>query len=373
MLNIYGTNFTSSSSLYTNSLYGNYQQPQNNYNSLFGLLLSSLLGQSNSSQSLFGNTYQNTNTTIYNTGCAYTNQTNNNNNKAGLASLLPKLLMGLLFSKLLKGNNPLEFYQDDIDVCTQAWGDPHFAIGGQQAFDFQGKDGGLYNLLENTDMKMTAKFSTTGDGNSKWITDQELTFKDSDISIVSHADKTFEVMKDGKKIADQTNYKTDKTAKKLLKDKDISLEFEENILTVKHANRTLKQHIHGGSIDNTSDTLMKYDTGLLTQTIGANDSDHDGKANSLIDVNKDGTVDDKDVLNYEVARQVMVFTPMSAKSCETITENVEAAIKKDILAGKEQGSIVKGFAEGHGYSAQQWNEYLGEKLYGVKKAEYLLK
>jgi len=301
--------------------------------------------------------------TAYNSGSLY----NPVNTNSSWLNFLPMLLSCLTS----QADTPLEYYQDDIDISSKAVGDPHFQIANKQAFDFQGKDGGLYKMLDNKDISFNAKFSVAGEGHSKYITEQNLDFKKENVNIVSHAGGKFEIYQDGKQIADQTNYKTDDKTSKVLKDAGIELDFSNNVLTTTYQKRVIKQSLNGANIDNTGDTLMKGDKGLLTQTIGALDTDLNGETDSVIDVNKDGKVDNKDILKYDTANQYMIFTPASATTCGQVSDEIKEKIEKDITAGKAKGSAVLGYSKDHGYSAQQWNEYLGQKLYSVTKDEFL--
>ena len=262
-------------------------------------------------------------------------------------------------------NRPLGCYQEGFDVNASATGDPHFGINGQQAFDFQGKNNGLYQMLNNSDVSLNAKFADYGSDGARIIKDQDLSFNNTGINLVSHADGTFEILQNGQKIADQTNYNTDQNAINALKNSNIDLSFANSNLTSTYANRTLTQQLAGGYINNTSDTLMNGDSGLLTQTIGALDTNHSGTTQMSVDVNKDGVVDEKDSLNYNLNNQYMVHTDTAGSSCATITPEIEALINKDMQSGIAQGSLVKGFAADHGYDARQWNEYVGAKAYEV--------
>ena len=262
-------------------------------------------------------------------------------------------------------NRPLGCYQEGFDVNASATGDPHFGINGQQAFDFQGKNNGLYQMLNNNDISLNAQFTGGGDGSPTVINAQDLEYKNAGINIVSHANGTFEILQNGQKIADQTNYNTDQNAINALKNSNIDLSFANSNLTTTYANRTLTQQLAGGNINNTSDTLMNGDSGLLTQTIGALDTNHSGTTQMSVDVNKDGVVDAKDSINYNLNNQYMVHTDIAGSSCATITPEIEALINKDMQAGLAQGSLVKGFAADHGYDARQWNEYVGAKAYEV--------
>jgi len=290
------------------------------------------------------------------------------------SAFLQQLVMTLL-KEVLKpgttGKKPVEVYQEDVTVDSSATGDPHFGINGQQSFDFQGKNNGLYKMLNNSDIALSAKFNGGGEGAATIINSQNLEFKDSNINLVTHADGKFEILQNGEKVGDQTNYNTDKKVIDLLKNNNINLKLEGKVLTTTHGKRTLAQSLNGGNIDNISDTLMKGDTGLLSQTVGAIDADNDGKTKMTVDINKDGKVDEKDTLNYEIKNQFMVHTAAQATSSAKITPEIEAAIKKDIQAGIEKGSAVKGFSTEHGYDARQWNEYLGAKLYTIEKDKHL--
>ena len=383
----YANNYTNG---YTNNYSSGYGQQNSNMSSMLLSILSALLpsllgmfgntqavqqpyatnnanyGQNNIFNSLLGSMFGGTQAVQqpYTTNNASTviNGNSGQNN-------IYNTIINLILNSDKAGKTPLEVYNEDVTV--QATGDPHFAVNGQQAFDFQGQNDGMYKMLDNSDISLNAKFAGGGEGTPTIIKDQNLSFKDSDINVVSHANGNFEILQNGEKIADQTNYNTDKEVIDLLKENDITITKEGNILTTKHAGRTLEQRLNGGNIDNTNDTLMKGDEGLLTQGIGAIDDDKDGTTKMSVDVNKDGVVDDKDTLTYSAKDQFMVHTECAASSCATITPEIEEAIKKDIAAGAKLGSVAKGFSADHGYDARQWNEYIGAKLYTVKEDELL--
>jgi hypothetical protein len=347
------------------------QQPAFDFSSLIGLLFSSILGQGFNQQSAspFSAAFPGVNIDNASTGKSV-------NTGLGSFSLKPSQVPSQtgIWDQLLsilgedvKSSKPLDVYQEDVEVTTKATGDPHFAVGDKYTFDFQGKNNGQYKMLENNDVSLNAKFADSGN-DARIIHDQNLQFKDSGINVVSHSGGTFEILKNGQKIGDQTNYNKDQKVIDALKQSDIKLNFDNNVLKTTHGKRTLEQTLKAGNIDNTGDTLMKGDKGLLTQAVGAADSDHDGQATGLIDVNKDGKVDDKDILKYDAKNQFMVDGKGVAAA---ITPEIEAAIKKDITEGLKQGSVVKGFSASHGYSAMQWNEYVGGKLYSIDNDKYL--
>lgn len=294
------------------------------------------------------------------------------------SAFLQKIVMMLLKSLIpgindgnTTGKTPVEVYQEDVTVESAATGDPHFAINGQQSFDFQGKNEGLYKMLDNSDVSLNAKFAASGGGGATIIKDQNLEFKDEGINLVSHADGKFEILQNGKEIGDETTYNTDQKVIDLLKKEDIIISKEGNSLKTTHGKRTLVQNLNGGNIDNISDTLMKGDKGLLTQTVGAIDEDKDGITKLGTDLNKDGKIDEKDDLKYQLKDQFMVHTEIQGSSCATITPELEEAMKKDIAEGIKAGSAVKGFSTSHGYDARQWNEYVGGKLYTLKEDKLL--
>lgn len=352
------------------SFFGNYsgyqQQPANDINSMLmsmiTTLFSSIMGTSFNQQPVQQPVQQPIRRPAQ--------QPQQQSSNSFLQQVAMMLLQNLLSDKKT-GKTPVEVYQEDTTVESAATGDPHFAINGQQSFDFQGKNEGLYKMLDNSDIALNAKFAGGGEGAATIIKDQNLEFKDEKINLISHADGKFEVLQNGKEIADETNYNTDQKVIDLLKKNDIKLSKEGKVLKATHGKRSLSQSLNGGNIDNINDTLMKGDKGLLSQTVGAIDEDKDGKTVMTTDINKDGKVDEKDTLNYEVKNQFMVHTGAAATSSAKITPEIETAIKKDIEAGIKKGSAVKGFSADHGYDARQWNEYLGAKLYTIKEDNYL--
>ncbi|OGI00099.1 MAG: hypothetical protein A2039_01075 [Candidatus Melainabacteria bacterium GWA2_34_9] len=297
-------------------------------------------------------------------------QPQQNSSSGFLQQLVMMLLQNLLGTgSPTAGRRPVEIYDENVTV--DSWGDPHFSINGKQSFDFQGKNEGLYKMIDNSDIALNAKFTGGGEGAATIINSQNLEFKDAGINLVTHADGKFEIIQDGKEIGDETNYDKDEKLVELLKKNDINLKKEGNVLTTTHGKRTISQRFNGGNIDNINNNLMKGDEGLLTQTVGAIDEDKDGITKLGTDVNKDGKVDEKDNLQYDIKNQFMVHTAAEARSAAPITAEIEAAIKKDIADGIKKGSAVKGFSTEHGYDARQWNEYLGAKLYSVKEDELL--
>jgi hypothetical protein len=253
-----------------------------------------------------------------------------------------------------------------------ASGDPHFNLAGKQSFDFQGENNGLYNMLDNDDISLIAKFANYGTGGAKIMKDQDLEFKDEGINLVTHSNGSFEIFNYGEKIGNQTNYNTDVNLINLLKENDISLSLQKNILTTVHGNRKISQQMNGSYMNNSNNTLMKGDNGLLSQVVGALDNNADGNTSGIIDVNKDGKIDNNDQLKYDLSNQSMVHTYCAGSKCETITAEVESKILNDFYAGLAQGSAVKGFSTAHGYSARQWNEYVGEKLFTVNSDNFLV-
>jgi len=392
--------------------YSNYQQPSYDANSMLFSMLNSLLplmlgqfsnrqpvqspfattipatntisnsitgnsGQNNILNSIFGNLFNNsasvatTVAPVVPATSAISNVIADNSGQNNIFNTIINILLNSPITTATTEKTPVEIYQEDIIVESSATGDPHFAINGQQSFDFQGKNEGLYKMLDNSDIALNAKFTGGGEGAATIINSQNLEFKKAGINLVSHADGKFEILQNGEELGDETNYNTDETVIKLLKDNDISISKEGIALTTTYGKRSLTQNLNGGNIDNVKDVLMKGDTGLLSQTVGAIDDDKDGKTQMKIDINKDGKVDEKDTMNYSIKDQFMVHTKCEGNSSAPITPEIEAAIKKDIEAGIKEGSAVKGFSAEHGYDARQWNEYLGAKLYTLKEDELL--
>lgn len=270
----------------------------------------------------------------------------------------------------LTGKTPVNIDQTEVEVIAKSWGDPHFNVGDKHVFDFQGKDSGLYQMLENSDVALTGKFKNSGPEGARVVSSQNLEFKGTGINIVSHMGGKFEIFRNGQKIGDQDNYSKEPQILDALKKSGIELNYDSKKMTLstKFNGRTIEQELSKDCINNNNATISKTDRGLLTQAVGASDKDFDGKTVGLIDVNKDGNVDDKDVLNYDEREQFMIDGKGVAAQ---ITKDIEAAIQRDIQIGIEKGSVAKGFREGVGYSAMQWNEFVGEKLYSIKENKYL--
>jgi len=332
---------------YTQGYQNNYNQYQNNYN------------QVNYNQSMQQN-YNNYSTSIF-PQQNYQNNTNINNtnifnNLGGYQMIQQPMVMQQLIMMLLPMLLQPPVEEETLveeDYVSGHWGDPHFTIEGQQAFDFQGNADEKYKMIDNSDINLTAKFGAYGNG-ATVVKEQDLKFKDEGIDLISHADGSFEILQNGKEIADETSYNKDEKVMALLKKKDISITKEGNTIKTVHGNRILSQSCNGTEVDNINDTLMKGDKGLLTQTAGSIDDNNDGETK----------LGDK-TLKYDTKNQYMVHTDVSGSKCAPITEEIAAAIKKDLQAGIKAGSPIKGYSTDHGYDARQWNEYVGEKLYSA--------
>ncbi len=127
--------------------------------------------------------------------------------------------------------------------------------------------------------------------------------------------------------------------------------------------------MNGAYMNNTDNNLFKGDTGLLSQVVGAADNDADGNTVGVVDVNKDGKVDNNDILKYDLNNQAIVRSGYGAAG--TMSQAIKDAIEKDYQSGLAQGSAVKGYSTTHGYNAIQWNEYIGEKLFTVSSDKFL--
>lgn len=261
-----------------------------------------------------------------------------------------------------------------INASSRAWGDPHFDLLGKRSFDFIGKKGGEYNLIDNNDISINASF--VGDSKKLGIYDRDIktvigeeniTFKGTGINIVARNNKQFDIYKNGEKIADQSNYKEvekelaqkgikiNQAEKKQSKFEFLNLEFKGRKMSIGGT--------HGGMMNNID--LRKGDKGLQAQTVGALDLDDnklDGKTVGQVDANGDGKVDEKDVIEYNVNDQVFLHTVYAKNQTVKISEKNIEAIKRDIKSGK--GSIASRFT-GEGYTAAQWNEFIGHKLFAT--------
>jgi len=338
MSSIYNTsvfNNYNSSNIYGNSLFYNYQQPTNNMMSIFSMLLFTLANRGGLNQSLFSAN---------------------------------------------SGKTPISVDEETVNVTTKSGGDPHFYLADAKsgnvnkvAYDFQGVSNGNYSLLDNSDVSVNARFidgysaeaaklGVSGADVQRVMGDMDLNIKNTGINVVSHNNGKFEIFENGKKIADQTNYKD---VQDKLKAKGITLESGKKanaIVSISYGDRNIDMFkSHGGMWLGTN--RMTEDKGLNEQTYGALDTDHDGNAKALMDVNQDGKVDDSDNIKYNIKNQLMVNGYGSAAE---ITDEIEAAIKKDIKAGLAKGAAIKGYSTEHGYSAMQWNEYVGRKAFTVE-------
>ena len=226
-------------------------------------------------------------------------------------------------------------------------------------------------MLDNKDVSLNAKFSGGGDGSAKTIKEQDLEFKGTGINLVTHGDGKFEVLQNGKQIGNETNYNKDQSVIDTLKKNDITLSQDSNVLKAVHGDRSLSQQFNGGYINDINEKLMDGDKGLLSQTIGAIDTNKDGITQMTTDINKDGKVDANDTINYDLRNQFMVKSSIAGSSSTTITPAIQAAIEKDYKAGLAQGSAVKGFNTNNGYDERQWNEYIGAKLYSINSDSLL--
>jgi len=364
----YANNYTNS---YSNG-YSNFYQQQSpmNTNSMILSMISSLLP-------LILGMFSNAQTATQPATATTLPVTTNNSTVLNGNSAQNNIFNTIINIILNSAKTPVSVDEDTVNVKTTCGGDPHFYIGdglgkgsNKLAYDFQGENNKVYSLLDNSDISVNARFL---DGTSaeaaqlgvssadvaRVIGDMDVAIKDTGINVVSHNNGNFEIYEDGEKIADQSNYKD---VEDKLKAKDISIgagTTNYGVITIKHGDRVLEvSKSHGGMwLDS---NRMVGDTGLTEQAYGALDSDHDGKTVGVADVNKDGTVDDNDTIKYSLNNQLMVNGTGTAAE---ITPEIEEAIKKDLIAGIKQGSAVKGYSTDHGYSAMQWNEYVGGKAF----------
>ena len=191
-------------------------------------------------------------------------------------------------------------------VKTRTWGDPHFNLKGGKtdiyAFDFQGRNDTVYNMIDNGDFSIKALFSDTEDGKARFIAKQDTEFKGTGINIVTSGDN-FVIYKDDEVIADKSNFKD---VQSTLEENGIDLSFSKNNLVISYEGRQIIQQLKGGHVDNFV-SITSEDTGLLTQTVGALDNDDnpfDGKIE--IDLNEDGEISENEILFYNPDEQVMV-------------------------------------------------------------------
>ncbi|HBG47922.1 MAG TPA: hypothetical protein DDW90_00095 [Cyanobacteria bacterium UBA9971] len=301
------------------------------------------------------------------------------NNSSSFIQQLISMLLPMLFGGQSAACST-EVEEDIIDISTNCGGDPHFYVGDTRggkasklAYDFQGENNKVYNLLDNNDVSVNARFidgtsaeaaklGIAGADVARVMGDMDVEIKGTGINVVGHNDGKFEIYENGKKIADQTNYKD---VEKKLKTKDITIQpstVSQGMVNIKHGNRSIDlSKSHGGMWLGAN--RMKGDEGLNEQAYGALDTDRDGNTTGIIDTNKDGKVDDKDDLKYNLKNQVMIDGYGSAAE---ITPEIEAAIKKDLKAGLAKGAVTKGYSKDHGYSAMQWNEYVGRRIFNTE-------
>jgi|GEM_PF-5285532 len=292
-----------------------------------------------------------------------------------------------IWNNLFSGGVPGNFNQTEISVIPKdtgldamSWGDPHFDLNGKRAFDFIGKHNSEYKILDNSDVSINARFvdgksedaknlEIAGTDIKTVIGDENITFKGTGINIVARNDKSFDVYKHGKKIADESNYKDvadelEAAGIKINNSEKNKTNYE--FINIEYKGRTISVGgTHGGIMNNVD--LKEGDRGLQAQTAGALDQDdkkNDGKTTGVFDINKDGKIDDKDVLNYNLNEQVFKHTNYERKYDfeVNLTDEAKAAIRRDIREGN--GPLVSRFT-GKGYSEAQWNEYLGHNLFST--------
>lgn len=234
-------------------------------------------------------------------------------------------------------------------VESNSWGDPHFRIQAdgknQNCFDFQGRNNTVYNMVSNSDFELNSKFNDVEGQKARVIKDQNLTLKGSGVNIVTHSGGKFEIYYNGEKIGDQTNYKNLVNDERLA---GISLNLENSKLKVSYNDREITQQLNGGNIDNYY-SVEQGDRGIMAQLIGSVDNDGnrmDGITQAKIDINKDGKVDEDDVLNYDTRNQVLVNSNIVAISAPVIINNnddSEKMAKEFMSLGNNAGNVAKVF------------------------------
>jgi len=360
------------------SLFGGYQtgyqqQPVSDTNSMLFSMLNSLLPLM---MGLFSNRQAVQQQPVVSTVPASNTISNSITGNSGQNNIY-NIIINLLLNSAKEEKTPVEIDEETINVITNSGGDPHFYIGdhlggktNKLAYDFQGEHKKVYSLLDNSDISVKARFLDANSAEAialkvnnsdvaRIMGDMDVDIKGTGINIIGHNDKNFEIYENGQKIADQSNYKD---IEDKLKAKNITIEPAKNkfgFVTIQYGERTIELcRSHGGMWLGAN--RMIGDKGLNEQAYGALDKDSDGNTQGIIDTNNDGKVDDKDNLKYNLVNQVMVNGTGSA---DAITPEIEAAIKKDIEAGIKLGSAVKGYSAEHGYSAMQWNEYVGARVF----------
>lgn len=195
-------------------------------------------------------------------------------------------------------------WQND-SVQTRTWGDPHFNLKGENidmyAFDFQGRNDTVYNMIDNEDFGIKALFSDTEDGKARFISEQNTEFKNTDINIVTSGND-FVIYKNNEKIADKSNFGD---VKDILEENGIDLDYSDNTLVLSYNGREITQKLNDNYVDNYV-SITSADTGLLTQTVGTLDNDEnpfDGRIE--IDLNNDGVISENEILFYNPDAQVM--------------------------------------------------------------------
>ncbi len=214
-----------------------------------------------------------------------------------------------------------------IDSDSFCGGDPHFYLSvnnrTMQSFDLQGRENGVYKMMDNDDYSLNATFKNNigaDNQSARIITDQNLTLKGSGINIVSHYQGTFEVYLNGQKIGDQNNYSDPRITQS-----GVSIGYSGSRLSVGYKGRTIAQDFVG-CINNSVD-VKDGDSGLLTQLTGAldNDGNIDGNAHFNFDTNNDGKVDANDNLAYNPFNQKMVYSDCSAISAPVLYYDTDNA------------------------------------------------
>ncbi len=294
---------------------------------------------------------------------------------------------------------------------SSSWGDPHFTLNGQYAFDFQGVNAqetsgtssSQFTMLNGSDVNITGTFTEAYGSNgsdaqgSTIMTQESIKDKATGITVTGNNNGTYTITdSSGKTLSASDAAKA-----------GVSISQSGDVLTVTDsAGRTTVVEL-SGCMNNDQVTTKAGDTGLLTQTGEAISGKYDDgqymvggdsgsavsapvliyqsdnastlAANMLKTLTNVGgisyisTVMNQATTGSEPTDPVAKAAYDSAKAIQTAissgnTSNLQsllttwitdssAAMLQDINSGT--GSIASRFQAGHGYSTSQWNEFFG--------------
>lgn len=308
-------------------------------------------------------------------------------------------------------------------------GDPHFYYNGRHAFDFHGSGGhtnSWINMLQNDDIKVEAFFASLGDRTSTYMTKFKtiLNTEHGDITINAINSCKYSAQLNGEDITNRL----EEFGVSVEKSSHYVSYYKRNyqLLTVSYGNRKVTFDQYGSAIR--TNMYKADDIGLLTQIKNAayqnyenmdqyivkspgsamgvpvaivEGADYQALAKEWLSVKyanstyfqimtgKDIPVDlqsnidfnynpnsdttrnvyEKAQLCAQLTNQLLANKDYGKTAIETVNamanwiEYSAKAMKKDIK--ENEGSIASRFKSGHGYSAAQWNEYIGTLAYAL--------